>query len=70
MAAYTFIAEMTGGRFDQYLEETAAAFRIEYVAQHYQTPNDFAAAAAALAEFQFRDLHTAVLDLDGTVLQM
>ena len=70
VAAYTFIAEMTGSRFDQYLEETAAAFRIEYVAQHYQSPNDFAAAAAALAEFEFRDLDIGVMDLSGQVVSM
>ena len=70
VAAYTFIAEMTGRRFDQYLEETAAAFRIEYVAQHYQSPNDFAAAAAALNEFDFRDLDIGVMDLSGQVVSI
>jgi two-component system OmpR family sensor kinase len=69
-AAYKFIAEMTGRRFDQYLEETGAAFRIEYVAQHYQSPNDQAAAAAALTEFDFRDLDLGVMDLSGQVLAM
>jgi two-component system, OmpR family, sensor kinase len=70
VAAYKFIAEMTGRRFDQYLEETGAAFRIEYVAQHYQSPNDQAAAAAALTEFDFRDLDLGVMDLSGQVLAM
>ncbi len=69
-AAYKFIAETTGRRFDQYLEETGAAFRIEYVAQHYQSPNDQAAAAAALTEFDFRDLDLGVMDLSGQVLAM
>jgi two-component system, OmpR family, sensor kinase len=67
-AAYRFIAETTGRRFDQYLEETGAAFRIEYVAQHYQSPNDFAAATAALTEFEFRDLDLGVMDLTGQVV--
>ncbi|MEP7066476.1 MAG: ATP-binding protein [Gemmatimonadota bacterium] len=70
VAAYRFIAEMTGRRFDQYLEETGAAFRIEYVAQHYQTPNDFAAATAALTEFEFRDLDLGVMDLTGQVVAL
>src|SRR6476469_6966589 len=70
VAAYTFIAEMTGRGFDQYLEETAAAFRIEYVAQHYQSPNDFAAATAALNEFDFRDLDIGVMDLSGQVVSI
>jgi two-component system, OmpR family, sensor kinase len=70
IAAYTFIAEMTGRRFDQYLEETAAAFRIEYVAQRYQTPTDFAAAAEALTEFEFRDLDLGVMDLSGQVIAL
>ena len=70
VAAYKFIAEMTGRRFDQYLEETGAAFRIEFVAQHYQSPNDQAAAAAALTEFDFRDLDLGVMDLSGQVLAM
>jgi heavy metal sensor kinase len=70
VAAYKFIAETTGRRFDQYLEETGAAFRIEYVAQHYQTPNDFAAATAALTEFDFRDLDLGVMDLTGQVVAL
>ncbi|MEO6210582.1 MAG: ATP-binding protein [Gemmatimonadaceae bacterium] len=68
IAAYNFIAQMSARRFDQYLEETAAAFRIEYVAQRYQTPTDFAAAAEALAEFEFRDLDIGVIDLSGQVV--
>jgi heavy metal sensor kinase len=68
VAAYKFIAETTGRRFDQYLEETGAAFRIEYVAQHYQSPNDYAAASAALTEFDFRDLDLGVMDLTGQVV--
>ncbi len=70
IAAYTFIAEMSGRRFDQYLEETATAFRIEYVAQRYETPTDFAAAAEALTEFEFRDLDIGVMDLSGQVVAM
>jgi two-component system OmpR family sensor kinase len=69
-AAYKFIAETTGRRFDQYLEETGAAFRIEFVAQHYQSPNDFAAATAALTEFDFRDLDLGVMDLTGQVVAL
>jgi two-component system OmpR family sensor kinase len=70
MAAYIFIAEMSGLRFDQYLEETATAFRIEYVAQRYETPSDFAAAAESLTEFEFRDLDIGVIDLSGQVIAM
>ncbi|MEP7086837.1 MAG: hypothetical protein ABI884_05840, partial [Gemmatimonadota bacterium] len=68
IAAYWFIAGMSGRRFDQYLEETAAAFRIEYVSQRYQTPTDFAAAAESLTEFEFRDLDIGVIDLSGQVV--
>lgn len=70
MAAYIFIAEMSGLRFDEYLEETATAFRIEYVAQRYETPSDFAAAAESLTEFEFRDLDIGVIDLSGQVIAM
>ncbi len=70
IAAYWFIAGMSGRRFDQYLEETAAAFRIEYVSQRYQTPTDFAAAAESLTEFEFRDLDIGVIDLSGQVVAM
>ena len=69
-AAYIFIAEMSGLRFDQYLQETATAFRIEYVAQRYETPSDFAAAAESLTEFEFRDLDIGVIDLSGQVIAM
>jgi two-component system OmpR family sensor kinase len=68
IGAYRFIEETTGRRFDEYLEETAAAFRIEFVAQRYQNPTDFAAAAAALTEFEFRDLDIGVMDLSGQVV--
>ncbi|MBK5188618.1 MAG: hypothetical protein JJD97_10235, partial [Gemmatimonadaceae bacterium] len=70
IGSYMFIAEMTGRRFDQYLQETAFAFRIEYVAQRYETPTDFAAAAEALTEFEFRDLDIGVIDLSGQVVAM
>ncbi|HMI59176.1 MAG TPA: hypothetical protein VK511_14065, partial [Gemmatimonadaceae bacterium] len=70
VASYKFIAEMTGRRFDQYLEETAAAFRIEFVAQRYESATDFTAATAALTEFEFRDLDLGVMDLSGQVVAM
>jgi two-component system OmpR family sensor kinase len=70
IGSYTFIAQMSEARFDQYLQETAAAFRIEYVAQRYETPTDFAAAAEALTEFEFRDLDLGVMDMSGQVLAM
>lgn len=69
-ASYVFIAEMSGLRFDEYLQETATAFRIEYVAQRYETPSDFAAAAESLTEFEFRDLDLGILDRGGQVLAM
>jgi len=70
VAAYKFIDEMSGRRFDQYLEETAAAFRIEFVAQRYESATDFTAATAALTEFEFRDLDIGVMDLSGQVVAM
>ena len=68
VAAYKFVDEMLGRRFDQYLEETAAAFRIEFVAQRYESATDFTAATAALTEFEFRDLDIGVMDLSGQVV--
>jgi len=68
VAAYKFIDEALSRRFDQYLEETAAAFRIEFVAQRYEAATDFTAATAALTEFEFRDLDIGVMDLSGQVV--
>ncbi len=70
IAAYAFIARMTESRLDQYLEETAAAFRLELVAQRYETATDFSAAVQALTEFEFRDLDIGVIDLNGQVVAM
>ena len=68
IAAYTFIEQMTARRLDQYLQETAAAFRIELVAQRYETRTDLEATVEALTEFEFRDLNIGVLDTSGQVV--
>lgn len=70
VGAYTFIAQMTARRLDQYLQETGAAFRIELVAQRYETRTDLEAAVEALTEFEFRDLNLGVVDTSGQVVAM